>query len=254
MGAFDQVLAFVKVLGSELLGSAFEPAFSVAALGDFGDDGQPDDSDDTGERASGQAGFGALGLIGRPPPPSGGLFAEAIALRVDGGLQPFAWRDLRLNQALNPSGEASAPAEGQNAFVGWGGAFLSHSLTAENVGSKPANVSTWYVPYQFDGDGVPTKAHTISIDPTPGNSAISLVHADGVRIDLVEDAGDGGPGIVASVNGSTFLRFAAGELTVSAAKIMLKGNVYLGAAADTAIPFAGGPAMPPSPSVFLSLT
>jgi hypothetical protein len=247
LGAFDQVLAFVRVLGSELLGTNFEPAFRVAAIGDFGADGQPDDSDDTGESASGQTGFGALGLIGRPPPPSGGLFAEAIALRVDGGLQPFAFRDLRLNRALNPDGAGTAPAEGQNAFVGWGGAFLTHALNAAG-----ANISTWYVPFAPGGDDVPTKAHTISIDPTAGNSSISLVHADGVRIDLVADAGDGSPGIVASVDGSTFLRFSAGELTVSAAKIMLKGNVYLGATAELAIPFAGGPAMPPSSSVFLS--
>lgn len=252
MGAFDQIAAFVRVLSSELLGTDFEPVYNVAALGDFGDDGQPDDSDDVGEQATRQTGFGALGIIGRPLSPSGGIFAEAIALRVDGGLQPLGWRDLRLNRVLNPGGSGGTPAEGQLAFVGYGGAFLSHALTAAAVGSQRANISTWYVPYDFGGNGVPGKAHVISIDPTPGNSSISLVHGDGVRIDLTEDAGGGGPGIVASIDGSTFLRFAAGELTIQATKILLKGNCYLGRTAESAIAFAGGPAMPPSSSVFLS--
>ena len=253
MGAFDQIAAFVRVLSSELLGTDFEPAFSVAALGDFGDDGQPDDSDDVGEQATGQPGFGALGIIGRPLAPSGGIFAEAIALRVDGGLQPLGWRDLRLNRVLNPGGSGGTPAEGQLVFVGYGGAFLSHALTAAAVGSQRANISTWYVPFDFASDGVPAKAHVVSIDPTPGNSSISLVHADGVRIDLTEDTGNG-PGIVASIDGSTFLRFSAGELTIQAEKILLKGNCYLGRAAELGLPLLAGPASPPSPSVFVSPT
>ena len=130
MGAFDQIAAFVRVLSSELLGTHFEPAFSGASIGDFGDDGAPDDSDDVGEPMRSQSGFGALGIIGRPLAPSGGIFAEAIALRVDGGLQPLAWRDLRLNRILNPGGSGGTPAEGKLLFAGYGGAFLSHALTA----------------------------------------------------------------------------------------------------------------------------
>lgn len=254
MGAFDQIGAFVRVLSSELLGASFEPVFSLASLGDFGDDGSPDDSDDVGEQATRQPGYGALGIIGRPLAPSGGIFAEAIALRVDGGLQPLGWRDLRLNRVLNPGGSGGTPAEGQVVFVGYGGAFLSHALTAAAVGSQRANISTWYVPYQFDADDVPEKAHVISIDPTPGNSSISLVHGDGVRIDLTEDAGTGGPGIVASIDGSTFLRFAGGELSIQAAKIMLKGNVYVGTSAEAGLPLLAGAASPPCPSLFVSPT
>ncbi len=155
---------------------------------------------------------------------------------------------------LNPGGSGGTPAEGQLLFAGYGGAFLSHALTAAAVGSQRANISTWYVPFEFGSNGVPAKAHVVSIDPTPGNSSISLVHADGVRIDLTEDAGGGGPGIVASINGSTFLRFADGELSIQAEKILLKGNCYLGRNAEAGLPLLAGAASPPCPSLFVSPT
>lgn len=248
MGAFDQVAAFVRALSSQLLGASFEPAFGLDGIGEFGDDGDPDDSEGAGEGAQGQTGFSALGIIGRPLAPAGGLFAEALALRVDGGLKVVGWRDLRLNRVLNPGGSGGTPAEGQLCFVGYGGAFLSHAMAPDGE----SNISTLYVPFDFDGDGVPQKAHVVTIDPTPGNSSISLVHADGVRIHLTEDAGSGGPGIVAAVDGSTFLRFAAGELTVNAEKITLKGNCYVGAQAEAGLPLLAGAASPPCPSLFVS--
>ncbi len=254
MGAFDQVAAFVRVLSSELLGASFEPVYNGASIGDFGGDGSVDDSDDVGEAMRRQPGFGALGIIGRPRAPSGGLFAEAIAMRIDGGLQPIGWRDLRLHRALNPGGSGGTPAEGQLLFAGYGGAFLSHALTSADVGSARANISTWYVPFDFDGSGVPGKAHVISIDPTPGNSSISLVHADGVRIDLTADAGTGSPGLVASIDGATFLRFSAGELSIQAERILLKGNCYVGRNAEAGLPLLAGPASPPCPSLFVSPT
>jgi hypothetical protein len=254
MSALDQVVAFVRVLSSELLGTHFEPVYSGASIGDFGDFGAPDDSDETGEAMRRQPGFGALGIIGRPLAPSGGILAEAIALRVDDGLQPLAWRDLRINRALNPGGSGGTPAEGQLLFAGYGGAFLSHALTAADVGSARANISTWYVPFDFDAGGVPQKAHVISIDPTPGNSSISLVHADGVRIDLTEDAGAGSPGLVASIDGATFLRFSGGELSIQAERILLKGNCYVGRAAEAGLPLLAGAASPPCPSLFVSPT
>jgi len=124
-------------------------------------------------------------------------------------------------------------------------------MTAENVGSKRANISALYVPYAFDSAGVAQKAHAIIIDPTDGNSSIQLIHGDGVRLTLSEETGSG-PGIVAAIDGSTFLRMAAGELTLQAEKVTLKGNVYLGAAAETGLPLLAGVASPPSPSVFVS--
>src|SRR6187551_667365 len=241
MSALDAVAAFVKVVGSALVGG--EVTFSVQAIGGFGGlDG--DDSGANAEQAQGQVGYSALGILGRPLPPEGSLFAEAAALRVDGGLSPVGWRDMRLQRALQP-------AEGQLAFVGYGGATLSHAMTADEVGARRANIATWYVPYDFDEDGVPQKAHTIAIDPTPGNSSISLVHASGLFLTLTENAG-GAPGIAWSVDDATFGRMKAGEVLIQSAKIMLKGNVYIGAAAEAGVPLLGGPISPPCPALFVS--
>src|SRR5262245_50248310 len=245
MTALDAVAAFVKVLGSALVGG--EPTYNVKGIGGFaGFDGDGDDSDAGGEQGTGQAQFGysSLGIIGRPLPPEGSEFAEAVALRVDGGLNPIGWRDMRLNRAVEPE-------PGQLVFAGYGGAVLSHAMTDDDVGSRRANIATWYVPFEFDGAGVPTKAHVISIDPTPGNSSISIVHSDGVFFSLTEDAG-GGPGISWAVDATTFGRMKAGEVLIQAPKIMLKGNVYLGAQAEAGAPLLGGPISPPGPSIFIS--
>lgn len=246
MSAIDQVLAFVKVIASELI--AGEPTFNVTGIGDIRAEGlgfAGDDGDDAGEQAAGQVAYGPLGILGRPLPPEGPLYAEALAARVDGGLSPIAWRDMRINNAVNP-GAPGTPALGQLMFAGYGGAFLSHALTAAAVGSRKANISTWYVPFDFDAGGVPAKAHVISIDPTPGNSSISLVHADGVFFSLTSD------GITWAVDNATFGSIKAGEVLIQASRIMLKGNCYLGAQPEVGAPLLGGPISPPSPSIFVS--
>lgn len=243
MTALDAVAAFVKIVGSALVGG--EPTFSLRAIGGFGGfDGGGDDSDAGGEQASGQVGYSALGVVGRPLPPEGSRFAEAVALRIDDGLSPVAWRDLRLFDAVRPE-------PGQLAFAGYGGAVLSHAMTDGDVGSKPANRATWYVPFDFDSSGVPQKAHTISIDPTPGQSSIALVHADGVFVSLTEDTG-AGPGVVVSVDGETFLRMSPGQVTIQAAQIMLKGNVAVGRQAETGLPLLPGAASQGCPSLYVS--
>ncbi len=246
MSLLDQVTAFVRVVGSRLLGK--EPVYNVVGIGDFAGFGtdKSSDADDVGEQAVDQVGYGALGVIGRQLPPTNGQAAEAISLRTDGGLSPYGWRDLRLCNGLNPGSANGTPAAGQLCFAGYGGAMLTHSVTD---GTGSVSIGTWYIPYSRDGSGVPTKALTVSLDPV--TECITLLHPDGLRIDLTHDAGSG-PGIVLTVDGSTFLRMSAGECTLQAAKIMLKGNVYLGPEPETNLPFAGGPAMPPAPQVFLT--
>lgn len=247
MSALDQVVAFVRVLGSTLLGSAREPVFNVSAIGDFDSlDADPGG----GETAPEQLGHAPLGFVARPLDADDDGFAEAIALRVDGGLQPLGWRDLRINRMLNPDDPGATPAKGQQLFAGYGGAFLSHSMTEEPSGDRRANISVWYVPHDFSGR-TPGKAHAIIIDPTEGNSSLQLVHADGMRVVLTEDTGNG-PGILLAVNGETFLRMSDGELTLAADKIMAKGNVYLGAQAEAGVPLLAGALSPPSPSVYVS--
>lgn len=249
MSAVDQLFAYVRVLSSVLLGTGREPAFNLSAIGDFEPDADADPNQ--GEKATEQLAHSPLGFVGRPLDPDADGFAEAIALRIDGGLQPLGWRDLRINRLLNPDDDGATPAKGQLAFAGYGGGFLSHSMTAANSGTRKANISVLYVPHDFDGNDVPQKAHAIIVDPTTGNSNLTLVHSSGCRITLAEDTGSG-PGILLSVDGQTFLRLVDGELSVSAAKILLKGNCYLGASAETGLPLLAGAASPPSASVFVS--
>lgn len=257
MSFLNHVVEFVKVISSGLSGPSSAVHANVTGIAGFTLDADgaitgEDESDAAGEQAHEQDLYQALGIIGRPLPPEGDAFLEALGLRTADGLVPFAYRDLRINRAVNPGGAGTTPREGQLLFAGYGGAFLSHAMTAGNVGSKRGNISTWYVPHAFDGSGVPQKAHAITIDPTPGNSSISIAHASGLFIALTEDAG-AGPGIVASVDGGTFLRMSAGELTLQAERVLLKGNVYLGRAAEAGVQLLGGPLTPTSGSVFVSV-
>ncbi len=256
MSFLNHVVEFCRVIASSVGTENGATLYNVAGIAGFAldDEGQvtgEDTSDDGGEQAHEQEVFGALGIIGRPLPPEGDAFTEALAVRTEDGLVPIGFRDLRLHRALNPGGGGVTPREGQLMFAGYGGAFLSHSLTTGNTGTKKGNVTVLYVPYDFDGQGVAQKAHAIILDPSEDNRAISIVHGSGVFVTLSEDTGSG-PGIVASVDGSTFLRMSPGELSVSAAKILLKGNVYVGRAAELGAPLLPGPISPPCPSLFLS--
>lgn len=253
MSFLDNVIEFVKVIASEVRGENAAVLYDVVGAGGFNAAGtEVDVTDDGAEHAPGQPAYSALGVVGRPLPPTDQQqFLEAMAARTADGMEAFAYRDLRINRALNPTGEGNAPAAGQLMFAGYGGAFLSHQMTAANVGSQRGNITTLYVPYAFDSEGVPQKAHAIIIDPTTGNSSIQLIHGDGVFFQLTENTGNG-PGIVACVDAETFLRIAPGELTLQAEKILLKGNVYLGRQAELGLPLLAGPASPPGPSIFIS--
>lgn len=256
MSFLDQVIEFVKVVASEVRGSNAAVLYDVVGVGGFSADGAgnltgADVTDDASEQAPQQPAYQSLGILARPLPPTDQQdFLEAMAVRTSDGMEPFAYRDLRLNRAANPTGAATAPAPGQTMLVGYGGGVVSHQMTAENAGDQKANITHIYVPYNF-ADGVPQKSHAIIIDPTPGNSSIQLIHGDGVRFMLQEETGSG-PGIVATVDNATFLRMAAGELTVQAEKILLKGNVYLGRQAESGVPLLAGAASPPGPSIFIS--
>jgi hypothetical protein len=253
MSALDQVIEFVKVVASAVVGENAAVLFDVVGAGGFSSSQQAADvADDAAENAPQQPAYGPLGYIARPLPPTDlQQFAEAMAARTADGLEPFAYRDLRINRAINPTGEGNAPAPGQLGFAGYGGSYSSVRQAAVVSGSKKPDVYCTYVPYDFDGDGVPQKAHAIIVDSTPGNSSIQLVHGDGVFFTLSEETGDG-PGLVAAVGNNTFLRMIAGELTLQSTKILLKGNVYLGLQAEAGLPLLAGPASPPGPSVFIS--
>lgn len=252
MSLLNKVIELGRVVASTIGEINSATLYNVAGIAGFSLDDEGNvtgiaDADGEGESAAEQDVYSALGIVARPLPPDGDLFAEALAARTEDGLVPFGLRDLRIHRAINAGG-TSAPAEGQLMFGGYGGAFVS---VTHNT-STGADVLTLYVPHDFDGEGVPQKAHAITIDPSAGNSSISLTHADGVFFSLTEDDGTGSPGIVWATDANTFGRIGGGEVLVHASKIMLKGNVYVGSEAESGVALLAAAASPLCPSLFVS--
>jgi hypothetical protein len=197
-----------------------------------------------GETAQDVEAFGAPGIVFRPRAPEERdnadghtykLGAESLGARMGDNIVPFTWRDLRFNEVF------PAPKPGTVALVGYGGAFLSFDDTT-SVDSKGSNYNraTLYVPY---ANG--TKCHTIVIDPD--QDAIGIVHGSGLAIAMSESGG-----IVARADDTTTWMLKPGVCQIMADSIALKGNVTIGGDAAAGIPFSGGPAMLPCPSLFLS--
>lgn len=249
MSLVDQVCAFGRALSSRLING--EPVYSVAGIAEFGGfgSGAADLTDSKGEQAPDAVGYSALGAFGRPLPPNADGEAEVVALRTDGALNPIGWRDPRIGKAINANGAGGAPGEGQIGVGGYGGGMMTLAQASAASGSRTPDIGTWYLPFAFDGSGQPTKALTISLNPA--DQSISILHSDGPRIDLLHDTGNG-PGMVFTIDGATFCRMTAGEFTVNAAKIMLKGNCFLGREAEAGCMLYGGPISPESASVFVS--
>lgn len=217
---FDDVFAFLKVVSS-----AVADQTRVVLLG----------SEGLGGTDAGQEMFSALGMVGRPKPPDKDAHVESFAARRGDGYAHLAYRDVRLHEKF-PN-----PKEGEFAWVHYGGGF--HSMTEASDGTT---IHVIYAPYDFDGDGIAQKAHAFMIDPADG--LVSMIHGEGHTVAMR-------PGeIMHRLDGSTFFQLKPGEIIGNAAKIMLKGNVYLGAAADTGVALLAGAASPPSPSVFVSPT
>lgn len=245
MEAFDLVLQFATVVKSSIKAATMDVVDQVLGLGGLEDD------DTDGEQAPEQVRYsGALGMIWRALPPDQvrgrSRFTEVLAAKLADGLLPMAWRDERINRAF-PAG----PKEGTIAMAGYGGGFHSIDLTEQASGSQKANIHVIYCPYEFDAAGVPAKAHAIVIDPSAGNSAISITHGDGFQLSLTSE------GFNVNIDESTFLAMGPGAFTVNAEKIILQGNVVMGKSAAAAVPIpavVGVPATPgpllPSTSVF----
>lgn len=230
------VLSFVRVIGSTVLGE-----HSAVLLGGEGAVGDVDDplTESSSDVFTDAEHYATPGIVWRPRPPEDiagkSIGAEGIGARIGRQTVPIGLRDLRLNRRF------SAPKPGSVALVGYGGGFLSFD---DNAAKE--SLATLYVPYAFV-NGVPTKAHAIVVDPTSGNESITITHGEGYQLALTAD-----DGFMALLAADTFMAMKPGEFTVQAPKIMLKGNCFLGASAETAIPLLAGPASPPSPSVFVS--
>jgi len=233
------LVSFMRVVGSTVVGR-----HSAVLVGGEGAVGDLDSDDETasGESAPDAEAYGAPGIVFRPRPPDASgdqLAAEAMAVRLGGKLTPVAWRDLRLNRRY------PEPKAGSVALVGYGGAFLSFDDAASSGPEDgKASKATLYVPYAYAG-GTATKAHVLAFDPD--GESVMLVHGDGFAVVLDKDNG-----ITMRADSTTWLNLKPGEFTVCASKVVLQGNVALGANPTAAVPLLAGPASPPSPSVFVS--
>lgn len=240
MGIFDYVAVFGRALKSSIDPKTKVTLIQVAGIGSL-DPNAPTEgaaADQEGEQAENQPQVGPLGMLWRQMPPGKldgrTVQADLICLRSADGLIPIAWRDLRIYKAF-PDGLA----EGQIALAGYGKGFYSLTLNADGE-----NIHVIYCPFDFNASGVPAKAHCIVLDPDQG---VSMVHADGMAITmhaltltLRSDTGEA----------RAFMK--GGEFTVQAQKIILQGNVAVGANPAGAVPLLPGAASPPCPSLFLS--
>lgn len=243
---FAEIFALARVLQSSLASETGAVMYNLEGFGSDDDaSGQKDDVRDQ------QAVFSGLGLLGRPPDEKDSeepdLLAEALGARTsDGEIIPFSYRDKRILKWLNRGSETPAvPKKGQIMLAGYGGAFLAFDLIAGSNG--PTNTAVLYVPFDRDSSGVPQKAHMIMLDPTSGNESIALVHASGLAITMTEQ-----DGIVLRGDERTRFSVKPGKIEAVASSIALQGTTAVGANPATAIPFAGGPAMLPSASFFIS--
>ncbi len=224
MSTVDMVLQFGAVAKSAVKAITLDVIDQVLGIGGL----EADDTD--GEQANEQVRYsGALGMIWRGLPPDTlkgkTRFMDVLCCKLADGLLPIGWRDERINRAF-PNG----PKEGTIAMAGYGGGFHSLDLTASNSGSQKANIHVIYCPYEFDGNGVPAKAHAIVVDPTGGNESITITHGAGYQLSLTSE------GFNVNIDSSTFLAMSPGAFTVNAAKIILQGNCAFGNNATTAAP------------------
>lgn len=242
----DFVMEFSRVKSSSLAEGNGAVQWSVEGVPGFSGEGispgTTDDGDGSGNEIAEQ--FSALGIIGRPLPPQdlNGIneFTEVVCVKTNDGLVPVAARDTRLKM------QGNGPSEGTLAFVGYGGGF--HSLTPIDDGAG-GTIHVIYCPYDFDGDGVAQKAHSIVLDPTPGNESIIIAHAEGMAITMT---GEGNKELLLkNAAGDATLRLDDSGITLTATNIVLSGGVVVGEPA-LAVPLLAGPASPPSTKFFVS--
>ena len=127
-------------------------------------------------------------------------------------------------------------------IAGYGGGFVSIDDAPAGGGS----IMTVYVPYAFDGKGVPSKALAITLDTTPGSESVVVAHASGAAVVMTHT----GELVLRSDTGEARIVLKGDTITLQAAKVVAQGNVVLGANPIGAVPLAAPGAM--SPSVFVS--
>lgn len=246
MGAFDFVSQFARVLGSNMNPKTYAIQVDLGGIGSFAEE---ETTDDKGEVSPQSEIYGALGFVGRPRNKETikgvEYYCEALCMRTADGLVPISWRDLRLNSFF-PNGVP----EGRIGMVGYGGGFHTIDLTESNNGDQKTSIHFIYAPYSFS-NGTPSKAMAICLDTTPGSENISMSIGGGTSgYQMTMNEVDGVQ--VRTPNSNTMFNIREEEINLSAAKIMLKGNVYIGSDTVSGVPLLAGAASPPCPNLFVS--
>lgn len=246
MNPIDFIVQFSRVISSSINPRTKSIQVDVAGIGSAIE--ADSDADETkGEVGEQSEMYGALGILGRPLSATGTdkQVADAVCIRTSDGLVPISWRDLRLNKAF-PNGFP----QGRIAMVGYGGGFHTIDLTDQLSGDQKSSIHFIYAPYEFS-NGVPSKAMAICLDTTPGSENITMSIGggeDGYQFTM--NQADGLQ--VRTPDTGTCFNIRSDEILLTAKKIMLKGNVYVGSQCETGIPLLAGPASPPCPSLFVS--
>lgn len=242
----DYVIQFSHVVTSSVDPTTNALQYSVPGIGDMdaANGGTINNDPNVGEGTNDAEVFGQASVLVRPLPPEkidGQVFhLEVACVRETDGLIPIATRDLRLKMP------GSAPNEGTVALVGYGGGFLSHSAVDGGAGGT---ISIMYCPYDFDADGNAQKAHSIVLDPTPGNESIIIAHANGLAITFSDQ--DKKALLMKNAAGDATIRVDDDGVTITATQIVLSGGVIIGDPL-TAVPLLAGVASPPSSKLFVS--
>lgn len=243
----DLIVRFSTIVSSSISAKTNAVQLSLTGIAGLDYDAGTSDPSDTlnAETIDNAEQFASPGMVGRPLPPRtiGGVeqHMDVIAIATADGLVPIAYRDLRLK--MGPG----APGAGVLAFVGYGGGFLSQTpvpLSGDPAGG--GTVQALYCPFDFDGNGVAQKAHTILLDPTLGNESLMLVHADGMAITMFQNSL-----VMKNAAGDATLRLDDDGITMTAVRIVLSGGVVVGEPA-LAVPMLAGAASPPSSKLWVS--
>ena len=216
MGMGDELfVALGRVISSSLSG------LSNAILGNLISlEGVEDDEE--GETSAEEPLYSSLGIYGRPAPPiktgegSGNTpegSAEFVGLRVGDRVYPIAYRDLRLLAKVNPK-------EGEVGLVQYQGGFIS---LKENDSGDGTSIVIYAV--RNDGSGNPDKASVISIDTTPANSSIAIVHEAGQSYTMNKDGGQ----VMMNIAGDALLEVNDDGITINAASTAITGACHAGA-------------------------
>lgn len=206
MAFADRAFAYVSVAATSLAKKTSGVLLNLRAFaGSF---------TDTGAEASDEEPvYGVPGVFVRPRDPDadpkiGG--AEYIAARTTDGLTPIAGRDLRISTARGNVNKGSV------GIGGYGKGFLA--LEDESTGG--GNTFVLYVPYAFS-NGVPSKAHTFTIDSKPNGETIVLLHGSKAYFSISPT------GVISLVSpsGQQFITVSDEGVAVSGAVKMTTGAV-----------------------------